>query len=252
MVTIPLALLILVFYAILDKDYLTNSSQGPQEHREVEYSIVGTSPDQTTTVPERPPCSEKLRIAVKILPFIIPLFLSFFAEYLSNSSVVTSIAFPESHVLPRDHFLFYSLSYRIGKFMGRSYLFIFACLPRDAVEFLKCDRTWVFAGKLQTGGARSGLLPWCLVNFWRNFGIFGAYFDELLLLWTCITADVLRNVSKNVHWRKDTWHFFLVTKCRRNNNLASAVYIWPLTYQPVSFSVFKAMNLRYFELQAPP
>lgn len=145
MVTIPLALLILVFYAILDKDYLTNSSQGPQEHREVEYSIVGTSPDQTTTVPERPICSEKLRIGVKILPFIIPLFLSFFAEYLSNSSVVTSIAFPESHVLPRDHFLFYSLSYRIGKFMGRSYLFIFACLPRDAVEFLKCDRTWVFA-----------------------------------------------------------------------------------------------------------
>ena len=150
MITIPLPALLLVFYAILDKDYLTDNSHGPQEHKQVEYSIVGTSPDsadQTTTVAEKPSCGEKLYIGVKILPFIIPLFLSFFAEYMSNSSVVTTIAFPESHVPPRDHFLFYSLSYRIGKFVGRSYLFIFACLPPDAMEFLKCDRTWVFAGK---------------------------------------------------------------------------------------------------------
>ena len=149
MMTIPIPALLLAFYAILDKDYLTDSS-GPQEHKEVEYMMVGTSPDspaQTTTVPEKPSCGEKLYIGVKILPFIIPLFLSFFAEYMSNSSVVTSIVFPESHVPPRDHFLFYSLSYRIGKFVGRSYLFIFACLPPDAIEFLKCDKTWVFAGK---------------------------------------------------------------------------------------------------------
>ena len=149
LITIPLPALLLVFYVLLDKTYIVNNTHSTQEHAEVEYTMIGSSPDsadQTTSAPEKPPCSEKLRIGVKILPFIIPLFLSFFAEYLSNSSVVTTIAFPESQVPPRDHFLFYSLSYRIGKFVGRSYLFIFACLPPDAMEFLKCDRTWVFAG----------------------------------------------------------------------------------------------------------
>lgn len=139
----------LVFYALLDKDNIANGRySSPKEHVEVQYSIVASTSDTTDQVaidPQNPPCGEKLRIGIRILPFIIPLFLSFFAEYMSNSSVITTIAFPNSQVLPRDHFLYYSLSYRIGKFIGRSYLFIFACLPADAVEFLKCDRTWIFA-----------------------------------------------------------------------------------------------------------
>lgn len=149
LITIPLPLLVLVFYAVLDKEYISNGAySSPKEHTEVEYSIVGSTPDttdQTVTVPHKQPCDEKLRIGLRILPFIIPLFLSFFAEYMSNSSVITTIAFPNSQVLPRDHFLYYSLSYRIGKFIGRSYLFVFACLPPEATEFLKCDRTWIFA-----------------------------------------------------------------------------------------------------------
>ena len=151
MFTIPLPVLLLIFYALLDKDLITNGNRSGEEHSNVKYTIIGStsdthSPDQSVALPEKPPCSEKLRIGLKILPFIIPLFLSFFAEYLSNSSVITSIAFPESHLRPRDHFLFYSLAYRSGKFFGRSYLFIFACLPQDTLEFLSCNKTWVFAG----------------------------------------------------------------------------------------------------------
>jgi len=150
MFTIPLPVLLLIFYALLDKDLITNGNRSGEEHSNVKYTIIGStsdthSPDQSVALPEKPPCSEKLRIGLKILPFIIPLFLSFFAEYLSNSSVITSIAFPESHLRPRDHFLFYSLAYRSGKFFGRSYLFIFACLPQDTLEFLSCNKTWVFA-----------------------------------------------------------------------------------------------------------
>lgn len=149
MMTIPLPVLILVFYAILDKEYIVTAAHAkPTEHEGVEYSIVGSTnedTEQTTEVPQRPRCGEKLRIGARILPFIIPLFFSFFAEYMSNSSVVTTIAFPKSHIHPRDHFLYYSLSYRIGKFIGRSYLFVFACLPPEATDFLKCDRTWILA-----------------------------------------------------------------------------------------------------------
>ena len=148
LLTIPLPILLLIFYALLDKTLIANGSRGAQDHEEVEYASVGTSPEVTDhdRVPDKPPCSENLRIGINILPFIIPLFSSFFTEYMSNSSVVTTIAFPNSNVMPRDHFLYYSLAYRIGKFVGRSYLFIFACLPRDALEFLSCDKTWIFAG----------------------------------------------------------------------------------------------------------
>ena len=140
----------LVFYALLDKENITNGLQAPNKRTEIEYTIVGSSPDgneQTATEPEKAPCGQKLRIGVKILPFIIALLVSFFSEYLSISSVVTSVAFPNSHVPARDHFLFYTLSYGIGKFVGRSYLFIFACLPHDAMEFLKCSKTWIFSGR---------------------------------------------------------------------------------------------------------
>lgn len=145
MITIPLPLLVLVFYAILDKDYITDR---PNERIEVEYTIVPSTSDtteQTTADPEKSLCSEQLRIGRKILPYIIALLLSFGAEYLSNSSVITTIAFPNSNVLARDHFLYYFFSYEMGKFFGRSHLFMLSCLPSDIVELLKCKRTWVFA-----------------------------------------------------------------------------------------------------------
>ena len=146
MITIPLPLLLLVFYALLDKDYITDRTK---ERVEVEYTIVPSAysdtTEQTTTDREESLCSEQLRIGVKILPYIIPLLLSFAAEYLSNSSVITTIAFPNSKFLPRDHFLYYFFSYEMGKFLGRSHLFILSCLPSDIIELLKCKRTWVFA-----------------------------------------------------------------------------------------------------------
>ena len=151
MITIPFPLSVLVSYAVLDKDFISNSSHGsPTEPKQEGYTIVRSTPDTidqdaTAHAHQKQTCGEKLKIGWKILRFIIPLFLSFSAEYLSNSSVITTIAFPNSQIFPRDHFLYYSLSYYIGKFLGRSYLFLFAWLPSDVAEFLHCDKTWIFA-----------------------------------------------------------------------------------------------------------
>ena len=151
MITIPFPLLLMVFYAVLDKSNVLSISRRPQERVEVEYTAVGTSDsaEKPASIPEKRLYGENLRIGVKLLPFIIPLGFSFFAEYLSTSTVVTTIAFPNSGALPRDHYLYYALAYRLGKFVGRGYLFIFACLPEEAIEFLKCDKTWIFAGEAQ-------------------------------------------------------------------------------------------------------
>ena len=149
MAVIPLPLLHLVFYAILDKSFITNSPSSRGEYTIIqgEYTIIPSNSDikdPFETDIQSSICGEKLRIGVKILPYIIPLLLSFFAEYLSNSSVITTIA-PNSKVPPRDHFLYYTFSYEIGKFLGRSHLFILSCLPSDYLEALRCNKTWVFA-----------------------------------------------------------------------------------------------------------
>lgn len=151
---IPLPLLMVLFYAMLDKDSIENGSVGITKEKEVQYKSTGSSPDSddeetfaATDKPLCPLCSEKRHIASKILPFIAALCLSFFAEYMSISSVVTTIAFPNSKVSPRDHFLFYILSYGIGKFVGRSHLFIFAFLPSETMEYMKYPKTFCFAGE---------------------------------------------------------------------------------------------------------
>lgn len=118
----------------------------------IRYKVIDSSSDDGVAsddetnfkCPYNLACGDMLKIALKLIPFILPLFISFFAEYLSMTSIVTTVAFPRSHVLPRDHYQYYSLGYRVGKFVGRSYLFILTCIP-DAVAFLKCNRTWVFA-----------------------------------------------------------------------------------------------------------
>lgn len=148
-VVAPWPILFLIFYGLLDKEpvqFGAVTAPKKEDHEDVLYRPINASPDQDEKPASCPrlPRGEKLQVALKILPFIIPLFLSFFAEYMSNSSVLTTIAFPNSNVLPRDHYLYYSLSYRIGKFVGRSYLFFFACFP-DMAEFLKCRKTWIFA-----------------------------------------------------------------------------------------------------------
>ena len=143
----------LVFYAILDKEPIEAYREMKTRKREnVRYKVIDSASDDGISSDEEPgfKCpyqlrfGEKLRIALKIMPFIIPLFIAFFTEYLSMTSILTTVAFPNSHVLPRDHYQYYSLGYRVGKFVGRSYLFIFSCFP-EAVSFLKFSKTWIFA-----------------------------------------------------------------------------------------------------------
>lgn len=116
---------------------------------EIKYTRVDSITEADSDVQKKFSCSEKLHIALKISPFIIALCLSFFSEYLSMSSVVTTIAFPSSGIDLRDHFIYYTLSCGVGKFIGRSHLFLLSFLPLDDKEFLKCSRTWIFTGTLQ-------------------------------------------------------------------------------------------------------
>ena len=141
----------LVFYAILDKEPIDAYRQ-LKANEGIRYKVIDSASDDGSTsdddkafnCPYNLACGRKLAITLKITPFIIPLFVSFSAEYLILTSVVTTVAFPNSHIPPRDHYQYYYLAYCVGKFVGRSHLFIFSCFP-NAVSFLKFNKTWVFA-----------------------------------------------------------------------------------------------------------
>lgn len=138
LITTPLPFLSVLFYTMLNKERT--------KENEIKYTRVDSTTEDDSDVQKKFSCSEKLHIALKISPFIIALCLSFFSEYLSMSSVVTTIAFPSSGIDLRDHFIYYTLSYGVGKFIGRSHLFLLSFLPLDDIEFLKCSRTWIFTG----------------------------------------------------------------------------------------------------------
>jgi hypothetical protein len=124
----------------LTYEKIKGSDAEDSDEEEVEHFSKETTKRKPLTLG----CNDKLNVAWKLVPFIVPLCLSFFAEYLAMTAVVTTISFPKSGILPRDHYQYYSLAYRIGKFVGRSYLFLFACLV-DVSAFLKCRHTWIFA-----------------------------------------------------------------------------------------------------------
>ncbi|XP_032221255.2 protein btn-1 [Nematostella vectensis] len=176
MLTIPWPIFFLIFYLALDKEPIrdtpiratplhrsgsTRGSMGGSTRgtmrgstrSKVSYKTLLTKETESDSETDEPnnnttrlSCSNKLSVAVQLVPLLIPLFISFFTEYLAVTSVVTTIALPNSRLRPRDHYLYYSLFYRIGKFMGRSYLFLLSCLPRF-VDCMRdtCQYTWIFA-----------------------------------------------------------------------------------------------------------
>ncbi|XP_031550597.1 protein BTN1-like [Actinia tenebrosa] len=160
LITAPWSILYLIFYAMLDKEPVHEAAASLQNlNTRVSYEKIKESDGENSDEDEVEHfskdraikkkstslgCNEKMNVSWKLVPFIVPLALSFFAEYLVNSSVVTTISFPKSGIAPRDHYQYYSLAYRIGKFVGRSYLFLFSFLV-DVSSLLKCRHTWIFA-----------------------------------------------------------------------------------------------------------
>lgn len=136
--TIPWPFLLLLLYALLDKepfDKKTNFSEGedspPTEEKEENKHSISFS--------------DRLNVTKDIFPFILYLFITYFSEYLSNHAIITTLAFPNAPFGPRDHYPYYILSYHIGKFLGRSHLFIVAAVSPKLVQHIRVKRTWILA-----------------------------------------------------------------------------------------------------------
>ena len=139
MITIPWPILLFLLYALLDKEPIGKemaSTNNDQNTPEKDKLLPST---QTISF------SDKLHVAKHILPYILFLFITYFSEYLSNHAIITTLAFPNAPFNPRDHYPYYLLAYHVGKFMGRSHLFLVSAACPKLVLYIRVRRTWVLA-----------------------------------------------------------------------------------------------------------
>lgn len=87
----------------------------------------------------------KFKTAATISPFIFCLFVTYFSEYLANHAVITTLAFPSNTISPRDHYPYYMLTYHIGKFLGRSHVFLITCFSPGLLKYVLVKKTWILA-----------------------------------------------------------------------------------------------------------
>ena len=134
----PWPILFFLLYAFLDKEPL-GKKKGPtgSEDNLTEEDKLENRQNMSL--------SDRLGVAKEIFPYILLLFITYFSEYLSNHAIITTLAFPNAPFNPRDHYPYYILSYHIGKFMGRSHLFLVTAINPKLVLCVRVRRTWILA-----------------------------------------------------------------------------------------------------------
>lgn len=151
MTTFAWPFLVFILYWILDKkDNKVAGAAKSEEHKDVSYTRLTSSADcddskLTAIQQDALTLREKFLVAKQISPYILFLFLTYFAEYLSNQGIITTLAFSNSSFSPRDHYQYYIVCYHMGKFLGRSHIFVLSCTCSNVVPHLRIRRTWILA-----------------------------------------------------------------------------------------------------------
>jgi len=143
--TLPWPFLVLFLYAVLEKkdEY---ASPEEKQSKGVKYSKLPTDSDNPdSSLQNDLTWKQKLSVAKQILPYITFLFLTYFAEYLSNQGIITTLAFSNSSFSPRDHYQYYIVCYHLGKFLGRSHIFLLSCTCSKLLPYVHVKKTWILA-----------------------------------------------------------------------------------------------------------
>ena len=138
-------LLLSVLWILLPISYLlikdwSNCSYNPTSYKEVRYISVESDANQE---PGGSKLSRKdmLFLTWKIQKLFIPLFVGMFCKNLLLSGIVTTIAFTNIPITPRNQYLLYTLAYGTGELLGRPYLgYLSLCAIEDKFVFKK---TWI-------------------------------------------------------------------------------------------------------------
>ncbi|PLW21284.1 hypothetical protein PCANC_05062 [Puccinia coronata f. sp. avenae] len=148
---LPICLSFTYFFLLPPPNQLPPATLNEDEAGRGSYEIVPASSDQALMLPPLKPSEltfpEKLRLARPLLiPYMLPLFAVYFAEYTINTAIAPTLLYPpprpESNPVfslifksLRDYYPFWQLTYQIFVFFSRSSMaiFRFPALPRRLI-----------------------------------------------------------------------------------------------------------------------
>lgn len=84
-----------------------------------------------------------MMVICQLLPHMLPIFITWFSEYIIVQAVITTLAFPSSPFKPRDHYEYYIVVFMVGEMVGRSYLLVLSYIKKDWGEKAKFPYLWV-------------------------------------------------------------------------------------------------------------
>ncbi|XP_078373961.1 uncharacterized protein LOC144657491 [Oculina patagonica] len=114
-------ILLPISYSVMEEPRNSNHpNPHPTSFKEIPYSPVVSNSSNTSE--SRLSCNEMLSLVWQTQPLFIGLFVSCFCKTLLVSGVMTTIAFPNIPVTPRNQYLLYVLASGAGDILGRPYL----------------------------------------------------------------------------------------------------------------------------------
>ena len=129
------------YIAIEERDSRFHPNPQPTSYKEIPYSPVES--DDSDAPESKLSCNQMLTLVWQTLPLYTVLFVSNFCKQLLLSGVVTTIAFANAPVTPRNQYLLYVLASGVDEILGRPYLgYLSVCRIED-----KCivSKTWILA-----------------------------------------------------------------------------------------------------------
>lgn len=173
-------LLLSVLWILLPISYLlikdwSNCSHNPASYKEVRYISVESDSNQESGG-SKLSRKDMLFLTWKIQKLFIPLLVGMFCKNLLLSGVVTTIAFTNIPITPRNQYLLYTLAYGTGELLSRPYLgYLSLCAIEDKFVFKK---TWI---------------PALLQVFVTMFMVFDSWFRLIPELYLALALVTLNN-----------------------------------------------------------
>ena len=114
----------------------------PTSYTEVPYSLIEGDTDHSESQ-SKVLCPAMTRLVWKSLVPFMALFTSSFSKQLLVGGVVTTLAFDNTSVAPRNQYLFYMLALGLGDLFGRGYLGILSMCCIESK--FRVQNTWILA-----------------------------------------------------------------------------------------------------------
>ena len=129
------------YISMEERSNIIHPSPPPTSHKEIPYSPIESH--SSDTAESKLSCNDMLLLAWKTQVLFIALFVSIFCKQLLLNSVVSTIAFDNVSITPRNQFLIYVLAYGAGDLIGRPYIGVLSLCGIEDKLIVK--KTWILA-----------------------------------------------------------------------------------------------------------